>query len=289
MELRIGEKRIVAIHKGNTPIHGLMVGGYLWHGSAGYITMETSNYAGSAIDYENLHKVYHTTTVGAYCTSDTKERTNVTVSSGGILNKAAVNGGILTIQSGGSAGYVSMTTSKFPVNGVLQNIRSILNIENGAVVDYTSAYAPENQGVIFVRGVLSSGYAAGSIQIYVTSGGTVLNTSASGSAHVTVGAGGVVSKHTGTVNLFVTSGGTVYNAYANPNGRIIIDKGGVVSGCSGYSDWIQVDSGGKLYSPTISAGTTLLVNSGGSAINVVNSGGSVESSYGAYITYKDKE
>ncbi len=244
----------------------------------------------------------------------------MTVASGGTASNTAVNGGNLTVSSGGSAFNVIWT----PCVGTV-------TVENGAYVTYQSSYSGcylgsgnllQSQAAtmsgktvtgamyIFSGGIANNAYTNSQGIIHISSGGVANSTTimqgfmyiyTGGTANRTnlyddmyIYSGGVANSTTIT-NGYITvlAGGSANGTTISSGGRIYVSSGGVVNSTTlsrelNLGGRMYVSSGGVASNTTLNYGCSMYIASGGSAVNVVWTpfNGTLTVAEGAYVTYQ---
>jgi autotransporter passenger strand-loop-strand repeat protein len=199
------------------------------------------------------------TAIGTIVSSDGTEA----VSSGGTASGAFVSsGGIEFVESGGTAGGTTVSSGGY-LFALPGGTESATMVQMGGTVVSTGIVLVQSGVTVFPNTasgiVVSSGGSA-----YVLAGGTANSTTLNG-GYEEVDSGGTAIATTVNDGTEAVVGGTTLGTIVS-GGYEIVSSGGTASG-------ITVESGGGLY-----------VNNGGTAIGVVNNGGTVEN-FGGTITY----
>lgn len=224
--------------------------------------------------------------------------------------------GILRVSSGGITSKVTCNTNgklyTYP-DGVVSNLHvsagGLVYVSGGTIANLTKADNSTTKFYICGGGLLDN--SSGSLfkgEVYVSSGGS-LTVNHWGTVKLYAYSGCTISgtSFTHNTNLYLYAAPNTYVNCTNDGETIQIDNGyisgftattaggikqlTVVSGgiaentAIDTSGILRISSGGTGDVITISSGGSLIILSGGTALNINNSGGIVSADTGAYITY----
>jgi len=206
--------------------------------------------------------------------------------SGGVANSTTVNGGVMCIDSGGTATDITAQAG----------VRLDLTVASDTYIQGTY-----NGSAFEMRDAFISGYTVNWGNMYICSGG-VANSTTVNWGNMYIFSGGVANSTTVNSDCYmeISSGGVANSTTVNSGGDIVIYSGGVANSTTvnwgdmyifsgGVANRTTVNSGGKMYlssggvasSTTIkSAGNMYITNGGVANSTTVNSGGKMHLSRG---------